>query len=78
MISKGFTDISRSEPDFPEIDGHCSWSLVLKKVTRKFPKIDPNTSAEERLETWDRTESVLKIVGASMTTTQLLETESKS
>ena len=50
MISKAFTDILRSEPNLHDIAGACPWALALEKVMRKFPNIDPHTTAEEWLE----------------------------
>ena len=46
MISKAFTIISRSEPNFHDIDGPCLWTSVRQKVRNRLPNIDPNVTAE--------------------------------
>ena len=50
MISKEFTRILWSEPDFHDIDGACPWNSVLVKVMNKLPNIDPRSAAEAWLE----------------------------
>ena len=51
IISKEFTNILSSDPNFHDIDGTCPWNLVQEKDMRTFPNIDPNTTVEEWLGT---------------------------
>ena len=48
MMSKHFTNVLRSGPNFHDIEGACH--LVLEKFMRKCPNFVPNTTAKEWLE----------------------------
>ena len=50
MISKEFTDIHKSEPNFHHNDGACPWKSVLEKAMQQLPNIDPRSTAEAWLE----------------------------
>ena len=50
MIAKEFAIVLRSEPDFHDVDGACSWTSAIQKVRKRLPNIDLNGTAEEWLE----------------------------
>ena len=52
-------------------------SVVIQKIRRRLPNIDPNVAAEDcwNNENWDRTEFVLRLAGTTMTTTHLSTVE---
>ena len=49
MISKQFTRILRSEPNFHDVDVACAWMSVMQKVKRRLPNIDLSVTAQGRL-----------------------------
>ena len=44
--TKVFTIVLRPEPHFHDVDGACKWCLVVQKVPRQFPDVDPKVTVE--------------------------------
>ena len=53
MISGEFTRFPRSEPNFHDVYGACSWTSVIQKGSKRLPNIDPHVTAEQWLEQFE-------------------------